>query len=83
MPTITRRAIMRQREDLRRDEQQLEQLRQRRNREFRQGDQDDAREYNEKIHNQKREIRQDRKNIYGDRDGGHGDGHDRDKGHRD
>ncbi|MGH7782552.1 MAG: hypothetical protein ACREO5_01735, partial [Candidatus Binatia bacterium] len=28
----------RQREDLRRDEQQLEQLRQRRNREFRQGD---------------------------------------------
>jgi uncharacterized protein HemX len=59
----------RQREELRRDQQQLEQLRQRRHQERREGDRDEAREYNEKIRDQKREIRQDRKEIYGDRDG--------------
>ena len=51
----------RQREELRRDQQRLEQLRQRRNQERREGDRDDAREYNEKIRDQKREIRQDRR----------------------
>jgi len=58
-----------QREELRRDQQRLEQLRQRRDQERREGDRHDAREYNEKIHDQKREIRQDRREIYGDRDG--------------
>ncbi|TMA56184.1 MAG: hypothetical protein E6J73_21655 [Deltaproteobacteria bacterium] len=37
----------RQREELRRDRQQLEQLRQRRNHELREGDRREAREYNE------------------------------------
>ena len=58
----------RQREELRRDQQQLEQLRQRRNREIREGDKREAREYNEKIRDQQREISRDRKSIYGDRD---------------
>ena len=58
-----------QREELRRDQRQLEELRQRRNQERREGDRGEAREYNEKIRDQKREIRQDRKAIYGqDRD---------------
>jgi len=52
-----------QREELRRDQQRLEQLRQRRNQERREGDRDDAREYNEKMRDQKREIRQDRRGI--------------------
>ena len=39
----------REREELRRDQQQLERLRQRRNQEIRQGDRREAREYNEKI----------------------------------
>ena len=70
-----------QREELRRDQQQLEQLRQQRNRERREGDKDEAREYNEKIRDQKREIRQDRKDIYGDRDGWRRDGRDHDRWH--
>ena len=57
-----------QREELRRDQQRLEQLRQRRDQERREGDRHDAREYNEKIHDQRGEIRQDRREIYGDRD---------------
>jgi hypothetical protein len=68
----------RQREELRRDQQQLEQLRQRRNREIREGDKREAREYNEKIRDQQREISRDRKSIYGDRDGWR-----RDRGHQD
>jgi hypothetical protein len=65
-----------QREELRRDQQQLEELRQRRNQELREGDRREAREYNEKIRDQKREIRQDRRDIYGqNRDRWH---HDRD-----
>ena len=64
----------REREELRRDQQQLERLRQRRNQEIRQGDRREAREYNEKIRDQQREIRQDRKNIYGDRYGWNRDG---------
>jgi len=59
----------RQREELRRDQRQLEQLRQRRNQELREGDRREAREYNEKIRDQQREIRQDRRAIYGDRYG--------------
>ena len=42
-----------QREELRRDQQRLEQLRQRRHQERREGDRDDAREYNEKIRDQR------------------------------
>ena len=44
-----------QREELRRDQRQLEELRQRRNQELREGDRREAREYNEKIRDQKRE----------------------------
>jgi len=63
-----------QREELRRDQQQLEQLREQRDRERRDGDKHEAREYNEKIRDQKREIRQDRKAIYGqERDRWHSD----------
>jgi hypothetical protein len=70
----------RQREELRQDERQLEQLRQRRNQELREGDRREAREYNEKIRDQKREIRRDRRDIYGhDRDREY----DRDRRHRD
>ena len=58
-----------QREELRRDQQHLEQLRQQRNRELRQGDRRDAREYNEKLHDKQKEIRQDRRAIYGDNRG--------------
>ena len=58
-----------QREELRRDQQRLEQLRQRRDQELREGDRRDAREYNEKIREQRREIWQDRREISGDRDG--------------
>ena len=68
----------RQREELRRDQQQLEELRQRRNHEIREGDRREAREYNEKIRDQQKEIRQDRRAIYGDRDGWSRDHHDRD-----
>ena len=65
-----------QREELRRDQRQLEDLRRRRNQELREGDRREAREYNEKIRDQKREIRQDRRDIYGqNRDRWH---HDRD-----
>ena len=58
----------RQREDLRQDRQRLEQLRQRRDQEIREGDKHEAREYNEKIQDQKREIRRDQKSIYGNHD---------------
>jgi hypothetical protein len=65
-----------EREELRRDQRQLEELRRRRNQELREGDRHEAREYNEKIRDQKREIRQDRRDIYGqNRDRWH---HDRD-----
>jgi len=43
-------------------------LRQRRNQELREGDRREAREYNEKIRDQQREIRQDQREIYGGRD---------------
>ena len=44
----------RQREELRRDQRQLEQLRQRHDHELREGDRREAREYNEKIRDQQR-----------------------------
>ena len=59
----------REREELRRDKQQLEELRRRRAQEIRQGDRREAREYNEKIRDTQREIRQDRREIYGQNDG--------------
>ena len=59
--TITPPGNHRQREDLRQDRQRLEQLRQRRDQKIREGDKHEAREYNEKIQDQKREIRRDQK----------------------
>jgi hypothetical protein len=59
----------REREELRRDQRQLEDLRQQRNRELRQGDRREAREYNEKIRDKRKEIYRDRREIYGDNDG--------------
>ena len=55
----------RQRQELREDLRRLERLRQQRDRELRQGDWREAREYNEKIRDVQREIRQDRREIYG------------------
>ena len=62
----------RKREELRRDQRQLEDLRRQRNRELRQGDRREAREYNEKIRDKRKEIYQDRRDIYGDNDGRRG-----------
>jgi hypothetical protein len=56
-----------QREELRRDQQRLDQLRHRRNRELRQGDRREAREYDEKIRDLQAEIRRDRRALNGDR----------------
>ena len=68
-----------QREELRRDQQQLERLRPQRDHELREGDKREAREYNEKIRDQQREIRQDRRAIYGEnRDRRHDRDHDHD-----
>jgi uncharacterized protein HemX len=65
-----------QREELRHDQRDLEQLRDRRRDELREGDRREAREYQEKIRDKQKEIRQDRREIYGndhdrryDRDG--------------
>jgi len=60
----------RQRQELREDLQRLERLRQQRAREVRQRDWRDVREYNEKIRDTQREIRQDRREIYGYNDRG-------------
>ena len=62
----------REREELHRDQRQLEDLRQQRNRELRQGDRREAREYNEKIRDKRKEIYRDRREIYGDNDGRRG-----------
>jgi hypothetical protein len=59
----------RQREELRRDQRQLEELRRQRNRELHEGDWREAREYNGKIHDKQREIFNDRRDIYGDHRG--------------
>jgi hypothetical protein len=65
----------REREALRRDQQQLKELRQRRNQELREGDRREAREYNDKIRDVQKNIRRDRRDIYGDRDERHRDRH--------
>jgi len=69
----------RQREELRHDRRDLERLRDQRHREIRQGDRREAREYNDKIRDKRKEIWQDRKDIYRndhdrryDRDGRYG-----------
>src|SRR6185295_10406932 len=69
----------RQREELRHDRRDLERLRDQRHREIRQGDRREAREYNDKMRDKRKEIWQDRKDIYGndhdrryDRDGRYG-----------
>lgn len=56
-----------ERQELRDDFRRLERLRQRRDQERRQGDWREAREYDEKIRDQRREIWQDRRDLY-DRD---------------
>ena len=66
----------RQREELRRDQRDLQELRQQRNRELREGDRREAREYNEKIRDKQRELYRDRREIYGDNNGWWGRGHD-------
>ena len=53
-----------QREELREDMRDLRQLQRQRDRELRQGDFQDAREYNEKIREQQQEIRRDRRDMY-------------------
>ena len=53
----------RQREELRRDQRQLEDLRRQRNRELRQGDRREARKYTEKIRDKRKEIYQDCRGI--------------------
>jgi hypothetical protein len=53
-----------QRQELREDSRDLQQLRRQRDRELREGDTDEAREYNEKIRRQEGEVRQDRRQIY-------------------
>ena len=76
----------RQREELRRDQRDLDELVRRRNQELREGDRREAREYNEKIRDKQREIRRDRRDIYGRDDGRWGRdygwwGRDRDRDH--
>ena len=73
----------REREELRRDKQQLEELRRRRAQEIREGDRRQAREYNERIRDKQREVRGDLRDIYGDRDGWNRDRRDRDRYDRD
>lgn len=62
------------REDLRRDEQQLEHLRRQRRHEIHEGDRDEAREYNEKIRDLREDIHRDRRALRDKR-------HDRDRDH--
>jgi hypothetical protein len=58
-----RRDLRNQRQDLHQDQRQLERLEQQRNHEIREGDRGEAREYNDKIHETKRDIRKDRRNL--------------------
>ena len=60
----------RERQELREDVQRLDRLTMQRNRELRQGDFREAREYDEKIRDQRREIRRDWRELYRDNDGG-------------
>src|ERR1041384_6108586 len=66
----------RQREELRHDRRDLERLRDQRQREIRQGDPREAREYSDKIRDKRKEIWQDRRDIYGN---DHGRRYDRDR----
>ena len=67
-----------QREELRRDQQQLEQLRQQRDRERREGDKHEAREYNERYATRREKFVRTEKTIYGqNRDRRHDLDHDR------
>ena len=52
-----------QRQDLRQDSQQLEELRQQRDREIREGDKRETSEYNSKIRNLEKDMRLDRKDL--------------------
>ena len=62
----------RERQELREDLQQLDRLTMQRNRELRQGDFREAREYDEKIRDQRREVRRDWRDLYRDNhDGWH------------
>jgi hypothetical protein len=58
-----KRDLRNQRQDLRQDQQHLKQLEQQRNHEIREGDRSEAREYNDKIHEQKKDIRKDRRDL--------------------
>ena len=60
----------RQREALRQDQHELQDLRDRRHDEIREGDKREAREYQDKIRDKRKEIRNDRREI-------HGNNHDR------
>ncbi|SRR6187431_3031438 len=60
----------RERQELREDMQQLDRLTMQRNRELRQGDFREAREYDQKIRDQRREVRRDWRELYRDNDGG-------------
>ena len=60
----------RERQELREDVQRLDRLTMQRNRELRQGDFREAREYDEKIRDQRREVRRDWRDLYRDDDGG-------------
>ena len=55
----------RQREALRQDQRELQDLRDRRHDEIREGDKREAREYQDKIRDKRKEIRNDRREIYG------------------
>jgi len=77
----------RQREALRQDQRELQELRDRRHDEIREGDRREAREYQDKIRDKRKEIHNDRREIYGndhdrrygwDRDGRHDRDHDHD-----
>ena len=61
----------REREELREDVQRLDRLTMQRNRELREGDFREAREYDEKIRDQRREVRSDWRERYDDHDGWH------------
>jgi hypothetical protein len=60
----------RERQELREDVQRLDRLTMQRNRELRQGDFREAREYDEKIRDQRREVRRDWRELYRDDDSG-------------
>jgi hypothetical protein len=55
----------REREALRHDQRELQELKDRRHDEIREGDKREAREYQDKIRDKQKEIRNDRRDIYG------------------